>query len=209
MSVRDDSSALPDAGSWARLRSRIRHRIPPRFRPRAVQRWLATHLLPEGLLYRLWRRRTAMKRRTALPTASDLHVIDIQAGVRLEIYWANRQLGPGPGACLFVLGDEILRLDCFGTAGLGGHYHINPRQIELSSPRPARLFFPPGSHEEHVERAAFELERNLSAALTMNREARIRQFEVDRTSLAQASRDMRRVMRAMLMRHRDELTADG
>lgn len=87
--------------------------------------------------------------------------------------------------------------------------HINPRQVELSSPTPARLFFPPGSHEEHVDRAAFELERNLSAALAMNREARVRQFEVDRACLAQASRDMRRVMGAMLTRHRDELAEDG
>ena len=173
-----------------------------------MKRWLATHLLPEVLLYSLWRRRTARTPRSALPTASDLQVIEIQADVRLEIYWASRQLGPGPGACIFVLGDEILRLDCFGTAGLGGHYHINPRQIELASPRSARIFFPPGSHEEHIERAAFELERNLPAALAMNREARIRRFEVDSDRLAQASRDMRLVMRAMLARHSEELTED-
>jgi hypothetical protein len=175
---------------------------------RMAKRWLATHLLPEALLYRLWRRRTARTRRTSLPTAGDLHVIDIQANVRLEIYWANRELGPGPGACLFVLGDEILRLDCFGPAGLGGHYHINPRQVELSSPKPARLFFPRGSHEEHVERAAFELERNLAAALAMNRDARIRRVEVDRARLTEASRDMRRVMLAMLVRHGAELAED-
>ncbi|MFY9550920.1 MAG: hypothetical protein WAU32_07205 [Thermoanaerobaculia bacterium] len=204
MSIRS-SSAPPAAGLWATVRRRIRDRIAPQFRPRAVKRWLATHLLPEELLYPLWRRRTARTPRSALPTASDLHIIEIQADVRLEIYWASRQLGPGPGACLFVLGDEILRLDCFGTAGLGGHYHINPRQIELASAKTARIFFPPGSHEEHIERAAFELERNLPAALAMNREARIRRFEVDGARLAQASREMRQVMRAMLAGHRDEL----
>ena len=208
MSISGDTNAPPADGLWARIRSRIRDRIPPRFRPQAVKRWLATHLLPEEFLYRLWRRRTARTPRSALATASDLHIIDIQADMRLDIYWANRQLGPGPGASLFVLGDEILRLDCFGTAGLGGHYHINPRQIELSSPGPARLFFPPGSHEEHIERAAFELERNLPAALAMNREARIRRFEVDHTRLARAGKEMRQAMRAMLARHRDELAED-
>lgn len=140
MPVSGDSASnnAPRAGSWVRVRSRNRDRIPPRSRLQAAKRWLATHLLPEALVYRFWRRRTARTPRSRLSTASDLHVIDIQADVRLEIYWANRQLGPGPGACVFVLGDEILRLDCFGTAGLGGHYHINPRQVQLSSPRPAR-----------------------------------------------------------------------
>ncbi len=42
----------------------------------------------------------------------------------------------------------------------------------------------------------------------MNREARIRRFEVDRARLAQAGREMRQVMRAMLARHRDELAED-
>jgi hypothetical protein len=179
--------------------------IPQRFSSRAITRWLATHLVPEALLYPLWRRRTTKTPRSAFPTATDLHVIQVQADVRLEIYWASRQLGPGPGACLFVLGDEILRLDCFGTAGLGGHYHINPRQVELASPEAARLFFPAGCHEEHIELAAFVLERNLPAALAMNRESRIRRFEVDAVRLAQASREMRQVMRAMLERHREEL----
>jgi hypothetical protein len=199
------SDAPPAAGLWVRVRRRIRDCIPPQFRTRAVRRWLATHLLPEELLYPLWRHRTARMPRSALPTASDLHVIEIQADVRLEIYWVSRQLGPGPGACLFVLGDEILRLDCFGTAGLGGHYHINPRQVELASAEPARIFFPPSSHEEHIERAAFELARNLPAALAMNREARIRRFEVDDARVAEASREMRQVMHAMLAHHRDEL----
>ncbi len=202
------SDAPAAARLWARVRRRIRDCIPRRLRSRATKRWLGTHLLPEELLYPLWRRHTARTPRSALPTASDLHIVEIQPDVRLEIYWASRELGPGPGACLFVLGDEILRLDCFGTAGLGGHYHINPRQIAFASPKPARIFFPPGSHEEHVERAAFELERNLPAALAMNREARVRQFEVDGARLAEASREMRRVMRDMLARHHDELAED-
>src|ERR1700675_460044 len=85
--------APPAARLWERFRRRIRDGIRPRFRPRPVKRWLATHLLPEELLYPLWRRRTARTPRSGLPTASDLHIVEIQAGVRLEIYWASRPLG--------------------------------------------------------------------------------------------------------------------
>ena len=175
------------------------------FRPRLMKRWLVRQLLPEALAYRLWRWRTARTPRSALPTASDHQVITIQEGVSLEVFWVNRQLGPGPGASLYVLGDEVLRLDCFGTQGLGGHYHINPRQTELYSMESARLFFPSGSHEDHIERAAFELERNLPAVLAMNRDARIRRIELNSVRLAQVADDLRRNMLELLERHREEL----
>lgn len=172
---------------------------------RRVARRLARYLLPEAVLYRLWRRRAAQTPRSALPTASDHRAIAIQDGVRLDVFWVNRQLGPGPGASLYVLGDEVLRLDCFGAEGLGGHYHINPPQVEFSSRAPARLFFPAGSHEDHIERAAFELETNLPAALAMNRDARIRRIRLDEDRLAAAAAELRRVMLALLERHRAEL----
>jgi len=176
-----------------------------KFIPRTTKRWLVRQLLPEALAYRLWRWHTARTPRSALPTASDHEVITIQEGVSLDVFWVNRELGPGPGASLYVLGDEVLRLDCFGTHGLGGHYHINPRQTELYSVKSARLFFPTGSHEEHIDRAAFELERNLPAILAMNRDSRIRQIEVDRVRLAQVAEELRRYMLEVLERHREEL----
>lgn len=170
-----------------------------------AKRWIIRQILPEALVYRLWRWRTARRPRPAEPTASDHRTIVIQDGITLEIFWVDRQLGPGPGASVFVLGDEILRLDCFGTQGLGGHYHINPQQTTLYSKDAARLFFAPGSHEDHIERAALELERNLPAALTMNRDSRIRQIKADSTRLAQAGEELRRNMLELLERHREEL----
>ena len=167
-------------------------------------RRLAEYLIPEALLYRLWRWRTARTPRSALPTASDHQTIAIQDGVRLDVFWVDRRLGPGPGASLYVMGDEVLRLDCFGAEGLGGHYHINPRQIEFSSGEAARLFFPAGSHEDHIERAAFELEANLPAVLAMNRDVRIRRFRLDEARLTVAAGELRRVMLELLERHREE-----
>ena len=69
----------------------------------------------------------------------------------------------------------------------------------------ARLFFPSGSHEDHIERAAFELERNLPAVLAMNRDARIRRIELNSVRLAQVADDLRRNMLELLERHREEL----
>ena len=45
------SEAPPPARLWATIRRRIRDGIPRRLRTRAMKRWLATHLLPEELLY--------------------------------------------------------------------------------------------------------------------------------------------------------------
>ncbi len=180
-----------------------------RIRLRLLERWLVTHLLPEALLYPLWHWYTARIPRSVLATASDHRVIATQEEMRLEVYWVNRQLGPGPGASLYVLGDEVLRLDCFGAYGQGGHYHINPRQVRLNSLEPARLFFPAGSHEDHIERAAFELKKNLPAALSMNRNARIRRIEVDSTRLVQAANNMQKAMLDLLEKHREELIEGG
>ncbi len=170
-----------------------------------LKRWIARTFLPDGLLVRLWRRRSARRPRSALTTASDHHVIEVQEGVRLEVFWVSRELGPGPGASLTVLGDEVLRLDCFGPAGLGGHYHINPRQLEIHTTRSARLYFPAGSHEDHIERAAFELEANLPAFLAMNRDPRIHRIALDPARLAEAAAELRQTMTTLLDRHRAEV----
>lgn len=181
---------------------------PIRIRRQSVKRWLATYLLSDALLYPLWRWYRTRKPRSAPAYTSDHHIIDIQDGVRLEVFWKNRERGPGPSASFFVLGDEVLRLDCFGVEGLGGHYHINPRQVEFTSLEPVRLFFPLGSHEDHIERAAFEIENNLPAALAMNREPRICRSKVDSARLAEAAKEMRKVMLELLEKHREELVKD-
>lgn len=168
---------------------------------------LVTHLVPEALLYPIWRWYTSRRPRTVLSTASDRHIFDIQEGVRLEVYWARQShspesLGPGPGASLFVRGDEVLRLDCFG--GSQGHFHINPRQVGLTA-QVARFFFPEGTYEDHIDQAAFELSRNLPSALAMNRDPQIRRVKLDNARLDEASMTMRKTMLELLGKHRGDL----
>ena len=91
---------------------------------------LALLVLPQPILYRLWHLNRKRRPRTELDSAMDHRVIDVQTGVRLNVYWADVQnVGRGPGASLFVLLEEVMRIDCFG--GNAGHMHINPVQQAL------------------------------------------------------------------------------
>ena len=163
---------------------------------------LSIYLVPEALLYRAWRWYKARRPRPTKAHYSDHLHYQIQDGVRLEVCWGDSTVGPGPVALLFVFGDEVLRLDCFGEQGLRGHFHINPEQVALTPGlTPARLFFPEGGYEDHIERAAFELEKNAPAALRMNRNPRLRRIRLDEARLAKAAQDMRAGMFELLVKH--------
>ena len=103
----------------------------------------------------------------------------------------------GPGASVYACGEEVLRLDCFGSDR--GHMHTNPHQARrYPLGLQARLFFQDGSIEDHVERARFELTRNLAATLAVNRRRRIRGIRLDEAALAERAGWMRRRMLALL-----------
>lgn len=180
--------------------------MPNGSRLKSLMRWLLINFLPEPLVYPLLRWYRAKRPPTNFSSTTDRRALTVQQGVRLEIYWHPRRiggLGRGPSASLLVLGDEVLRFDCFG--GRGGHYHINPRQIAIKSREPPRLYFPTGSHEDHIERAAFELARNAQAAIAMNRDPHVRRIRLGGANLSTAAKDMRREMRALLEKHRLDL----
>jgi hypothetical protein len=163
---------------------------------------LARLLLPQPVLYGLWHFNRRRKPRTELDNASDHRSICPQEGVRLEVYWADvRHVGRGPCVSLFVLLEEVMRLDCLG--GNQGHMHINPDQVSLlvGWDITPRYFFPPGSRRDHIDRAVFEITTNTVAALQSNQLARIRNFPLNRKSLADATLQMRAYMNELLERH--------
>ena len=162
---------------------------------------LAISILPQPILYGLWHLRRKGRPRTGDDNAMDQRVIHVQSDVRLEVYWNTNPLGPGPAMSLFVLDEEVLRVDCFG--GKTGHMHINPVQVNLPlrweiTPR---YFFPPGSKKDHVERGVFELTTNTRAALQTNQLARIRKFVIERKNLIEASLQMKNYMNELLVRY--------
>lgn len=162
---------------------------------------LALTLLPNRLLYWLWHRRRKGRPRTGDNNALDLRIIPVQDGVCLEVYWNTNPLGPGPSASLFVLDEEVLRVDCFG--GKTGHMHINPVQANLllAWETTPRYFFPPDTIEGHIDRCLFELTTNTPAALQTNQLARVRSFPLRETSLIDASLEMKTNMYELLEKH--------
>lgn len=129
----------------------------------------------------------------AYPARRDVASIPVQPEVELRVCWKQLEIGHGPAASLFVLGDEVLRFDCFGAGR--GHYHAELVQPERAT---GRIYFPERSVEEQIERSLFELTRNLAYYLQRNPRRDVRRFCVDPAALEQACAEARRRMLAYL-----------
>jgi hypothetical protein len=162
---------------------------------------LSLMVVPPELLYRLWHKRRRGLPRTEDGTTEELRSIDVQVGVRLDVYWTVVAQGAGPCASLFVLDEEVLRLDCF--AGNTAHMHLNPVQLNLPLPWSItpRIAFPPGDAETQIDRGKFELVSNTKAALQMNQLAKFRKFPIKRAALVEASNQMASYMLELTDRH--------
>ena len=109
-------------------------------------------------------------------------------------------MGRGPSASLFVLEEEVLRLDCFGEGD--GHMHMNPLQLHVFGwSNVSRIRFSPRPVLEQIERGAFELRRNAGAATALNMLRRVRDFSLDPNALNAAAEEMVRHMRTLTERN--------
>ena len=166
----------------------------------AVKR-LALSVLPQPILYRLWHLRRRKRPRTADSNVMDQRIIPIRPGAYLEVYWTEAPLGRGPCVSMFVLLEEVMRIDCLG--GTAGHMHINPVQQSLlvgwkTTPR---LLFPPSGRESQIDRAVFELTANTDLALQTNQLARVRNFFIEKKSLEDAAELMKTSMNELMAAH--------
>ncbi len=165
---------------------------------------LAMSVLPSPILYRLWHLRRRSRPRTADANAKDQRVIPICDGAYLEVYWTDAPLGSGPCVSMFVLREEVMRIDCLG--GDAGHMHLNPVQQGLlvgwgTTPR---IFFPPESSERQIDRAVFEVGMNTPMALQSNQLARVRGFTINKKKLEDAAQEMRAFMEELVASHASE-----
>ncbi len=165
---------------------------------------LALAVLPQPILYRLWHLRRRKRPRTADSNAMDQRIIPICDGAYLEVYWTEAPLGRGPCVSMFVLLEEVMRIDCLG--GKAGHMHINPVQQSLlvGWRKTPRLFFPPSDSESQIDRAVFELTANTDLALQTNQLARIRNFSIEKKRLEDAAGQMRAMMHGLMADHRSQ-----
>lgn len=158
-------------------------------------------LLPQPVVYELWHQWSKRHPRTSLDTATHNKVFHPQKGVTLEVYWSDvPNVGWGPSASLFVLGEEVLRVDCFGNGD--GHMHLNPAQTDIFGwAGISRMRFPPGQILRQIDRGAFELARNASAAALLNMLGRVRKFRFDQVALESVAEEMREYMCELTERH--------
>jgi len=152
-------------------------------------------LAPLKRRFRYWKK--SPRRTTLGNNKHSIHRRRVQPNMELEVYWLDAKLGSGPAASLYVDDDEIMRLDCLGRST--AHMHLNMKQA-LLIPRghSARLWFPPGSLRDHVDRARHELVHNANYALRTNRRSVVRRTKTDPASLARAGDWMHDVMNRLI-----------
>ncbi len=154
-------------------------------------------LLPDPVYYWLRRYRKPRPPRSAKPTVKNLRTLTIDEHVRLEVYWLDSPQGTGPAASLYVGDEELLRLDCFG--GTTGHMHLNLGQTARTpNASSARFYFPAGTVEDHIQRAAFEVKANTAYCQRVHRDPGVRELEIDVDRLSAAADDMSATMLRLL-----------
>lgn len=123
----------------------------------------------------------------------DVTTHTIQDDVVMEVYWVSEPVGPGPGASIYMHGDEVLRLDCFGSDL--GHYHFNVRQSRfLPKGELTRIYFQPGTVQQHIDNGVFQLVKNLDYGRGMNVDPKVRLIELDPDAINVAAKFMRQEM---------------
>lgn len=113
----------------------------------------------------------------------------------MEVYWVSEPVGPGPGASIYIKGDEVMRFDCFGSNL--GHYHFNIRQSKyVPAGELTRIYFPEGTVQDHIDNAVIQLRRNLDYGRGMNLDPQVRTVKLDQEAIDHSAD----VMRQDLMR---------
>ncbi len=107
-----------------------------------------------------------------------VHNYEIQPGAYLQVYSKEVKVAEngGLGCSLFVLGVEVLRLDCFGPYG---HWHQYPKYRPVSKNAEGRMFFMEETSEEQIERSIFELKRNALYHVQRSPDPKAREFKLD------------------------------
>ena len=137
--------------------------------------------------------------RPASSVRKDVLRYEIQPGAYLEVFWKVLTIGRGPAVSLYVHGEEVLKIDCFGAGK--GHYHVNARQWSRARPGIVqRIYLREPTVEAQIERAVFELQQNAPVYLQQNDDPRIRGFVMDPAKLREATEWMNTTMREYMRR---------
>lgn len=118
----------------------------------------------------------------------DVRRIDAGPGLELEVFWKKiAGVGRGPACSVLVAGEEVLRLDCFGP----GDGHLHADSLMLAPEGQERLFFGEDTVPAQIERALFEIRRNLPYYTARSRWPPARAFRADPVRLEAALAQVR------------------
>ena len=163
--------------------------------------WRPLRRLPKDVLRRL-------PRRVAVPELSargwprgdtdEVLEVEVPAPFRLEAYWLRVGDDEGPAYSLFREDDEVLRVDCLGPKG---HIHYGLAEARHRGPAEARVYLPSSTVDEQVDRAAFELARNVGYCVGLDRRRSVRSTPVDAEAFARAAGEVAGHLHALVARH--------
>ena len=121
---------------------------------------------------------------------NDCRDIPVCEGVYVQVYWKRLKLGKGPALSLFMLDEEILRIDCFGKGA--GHMHV---AFFLPHEGENRLWMHESTIADQIERARFELYRNHRYYQCRIPNPNIRAIKLDREKMKAVSEQAYEIMR--------------
>lgn len=158
---------------------------------RLLQFLFSKQALSESLSWGLERNRGKMK--PVYESRNDIHNLAVSEGVRIEVFWKKLKLGKGPALSLFMLEEEILRIDCFGKAA--AHLHV---AFFLPGKGEKRLWMSEQKVEEQISRARFELYRNYRYYQSRIPNPKIRALKIDRVKMKEVSEQAYTLMHGFL-----------
>jgi hypothetical protein len=121
---------------------------------------------------------------------NDLQMVPVSDEVRLEVFWKDLAHGKGPAVSLFILEEEILRIDCFGSER--PHLHAS---FFMPAEGESRLFMPEATVEAQIERAKFELCRNFGYYQARVLNEKIRQVQLAPAVMTESAERAASIMR--------------
>ena len=127
----------------------------------------------------------------------DVLDVAVPSPYRLEAYWLRVGDDQGPAFSLFLEDDEILRVDCIGP---NGHIHYGLAEARHRSPAEPRVYLPTSAVDEQIDRAAFELARNVGYCTGLHRRRAVRSTPVDEAAFARAATEVADHLHALVAR---------
>jgi hypothetical protein len=157
--------------------------------------------IPKRYLRRLPRRvAVPVLTATGWPRAhiEDRREFAVPEPFRLEAYWLHFGDDEGPAYSLFHGPDEILRVDCLQRSP---HVHYGLAESRHRGPAEARVYLPPASPTDQVDRATFELAHNVGYCTGLHRRRSVRMASIDEEAFGRAAAEVGDHLRELVARH--------